>query len=893
MSTLSFRGTVSLATEGYPLAGVIVVATLHEDDDGVRVSSIDAKNALQLGRAETDRDGRFQIDTEPRDARVARWVCALQNCDGFQFRLTLSDRDGSLLHAFEPRAWRADAALTLILRAPHHEPTSADWDELGRGLYDSHTVRLDQAACELTTLAPLGLFRGWTVVRRVALLHRLEQAFLDPHGIFAVAGVALRFAVLTDETQLAALQRQLSQDQHESLIEALPQSINRANAAVNLFASQAYLDTADLRRGDSIAGVNRFLESDFKPGHVFPWIQSPLSGYRDYLRDRWVDNQRIVHKVGGGDVPVAKKTVMYARLKNRLHQDFETTDTKTLPANRLLIPILTNILTSPSGTNYGFGRAPALLPTQGDISDRYYLDSLIALSDQSLAELERRYRINLRRSDLELSNRVQQNIDTLQRFFTDSFQSVDDPFAAAPDRVAGASELLITRFPDEAAGPFFLEFEEWLAREEPFYPENFYDPRATYQWTLLERLQKTREVLFAHSMPVAAFLDSGPGQQDKFVPGGAYDHAASKWQWVRNHIDVWELIVAASNDATSLNFVAAEQKYTTALDWVNRLRSIAAGGDATWQYDPASFAKEQKNADVSTIEKLTDFEHRYWRFFGQHWDSDLGSMASDLLASGGEVSDRWWGKLEDPFNWPGNRRELRYLLDYLQYRYLPACLSEVQLAIGKYADAVRQLIRPAQFTVFAAAPNADVFPVTTVAGGFNHFADGPLPYATASNRTKLSNLAPPTAAPTNSAEIGYFKLKLGNAMLEWADALYRSNQSDSIMRARELYKGVLFLHDQDPEITPTWPRGRFQPLPPLPWVKVKGNPAIKGQVGRARLGFMQINAGLNYYGASPALVPPVRYRVLKEAAGRFVAGARGAQEDFLNYLQQLEPLAKC
>jgi hypothetical protein len=45
-------------------------------------------------------------------------------------------------------------------------------------------------------------------------------------------------------------------------------------------------------------------------------------------------------------------------------------------------------------------------------------------------------------------------------------------------------------------------------------------------------------------------------------------------------------------------------------------------------------------------------------------------------------------------------------------------------------------------------------------------------------------------------------------------------------------------------------------------VKVaKGNPAIVGQVSRGRQGMLQIDAGLNWYGASPALVPPVRYRL--------------------------------
>ena len=61
-------------------------------------------------------------------------------------------------------------------------------------------------------------------------------------------------------------------------------------------------------------------------------------------------------------------------------------------------------------------------------------------------------------------------------------------------------------------------------------------------------------------------------------------------------------------------------------------------------------------------------------------------------------------------------------------------------------------------------------------------------------------------------------------------------------------------------------------------------------MGRAHLGFLQINAGLNYYAVSPAHVPPVRFRVLKETADRFAASARGAQSDFLGYMQQLDQI---
>ena len=83
------------------------------------------------------------------------------------------------------------------------------------------------------------------------------------------------------------------------------------------------------------------------------------------------------------------------------------------------------------------------------------------------------------------------------------------------------------------------------------------------------------------------------------------------------------------------------------------------------------------------------------------------------------------------------------------------------------------------------------------------------------------------------------------------------------MRARELYKAVSSSMDEDPEITPTWDR-RGEILPPFPWKKSKRNPAIVSQVNRARLGFVQIDAGLNYYGLSAT---PRSARALSRAQG--------------------------
>lgn len=241
------------------------------------------------------------------------------------------------------------------------------------------------------------------------------------------------------------------------------------------------------------------------------------------------------------------------------------------------------MLAAPKGNGYGFAIAPAAINPQGALSDRDYLDYLISPTNLKFDEVEKRYCLNLQRSDLDKSNLVQQNIDTLQRFFTDSYQSVEDPVAIKPDRKAGTEELLIFKYPAEGAGPFFLEYEEWLARDEPFYPENHFDPRATYRWTTDDRpAQKTRDSVFANSVPLAEAVDRSPDSA-KFVPGRTgYDHRFAKWQWVRNHLELQDLIEGAHTDAKSLNYVAAEQKYALALAWTEKLRGLISFSPAGW-----------------------------------------------------------------------------------------------------------------------------------------------------------------------------------------------------------------------------------------------------------------------------------------------------------------------
>lgn len=66
---------------------------------------------------------------------------------------------------------------------------------------------------------------------------------------------------------------------------------------------------------------------------------------------------------------------------------------------------------------FGFSIPDWMIEPQGDRTHREYLDYLVSLSKLTLPEFENRYRMNLARTDMDMSNPVQQNIDTLQRFF--------------------------------------------------------------------------------------------------------------------------------------------------------------------------------------------------------------------------------------------------------------------------------------------------------------------------------------------------------------------------------------------------------------------------------------------------------------------------------------------
>ena len=132
-----------------------------------------------------------------------------------------------------------------------------------------------------------------------------------------------------------------------------------------------------------------------------------------------------------------------------------------------------------------------------------------------------------------------------------------------------------------------------------------------------------------------------------------------------------------------------------------------------------------------------------------------------------------------------------------------------------------------------------------------YFTDGPLPYASSSDRTDYPPPDPPTSVPTNRAEARLLQAQARQRRRSNGPtcSIARTSPTASCVRAsstkRCSFSTERIRRSRRPGI------GAECFLPIFPAKKSKRNPAIVGQVNRARLGFIQINAGLNYYGRLP------------------------------------------
>ncbi|MFD0688786.1 Tc toxin subunit A-related protein [Actinomadura fibrosa] len=580
-----------------------------------------------------------------------------------------------------------------------------------------------------------------------------------------------------------------------------------------------------------------------------------LLAYRDYLRAQWTS--MIVRVQVGGHKLTEQQALQ--QLANRFHQTFAATSTELRVANEILIPILREILTAPAGGTFGFGVPASQIPARGEATARQYLDTLIALTGVSAQELSLRYRTDFTRPDTAMSSDVWENVRTLQAFFRDGFQSAPDPSHTDPDVLGQpiVPEIM------QGRAPFFLQADEWLARRRPVPLENYFQIRSIFTFDI--RTEDREAIKERAGTP-------GPKQGlFKFYAGAidVFDKIQKAYRFMdgRNHRAAYDLAKSAASDTFSL---------------------IQSGGQVGIDAVVQEFGERRQIA----VESL----------------DDLPKITGMWAVSGPSPSDGSWEQ------WVENIRErVVYGVAYADVFAIPLLIAQAAVELGDYAPGIRLAAQIAGFAVGKAAPDAPyawrshyLWAEGSTWSDFTLYHAGSLPY------TVNTRAVPKLPAPNDDddhywgaglpdsgswqlvrelipggvhpVEQLYLRLHLGAAMLEWADALYRTDEPANVERARELYKGVYYVHGATPPIGPAWSAG---PPPPVP---ESANPARTSQLGRAQLGFAQIDAGLNYFGFAPDMVPLLRYSTLKSAADTVAASAQSAQEDFLNAVAQLEDL---
>lgn len=632
------------------------------------------------------------------------------------------------------------------------------------------------------------------------------------------------------------------------------------------------LDAGDLR--GSVTG-------DLVPEGIFDHIwgkKTNLSLYRDYLRGIWVSAATFAHKkVYSFD---AARSKLEKQLNNRLHQNFKTPIEAQSSAAELLAGILKAALTTDK-TEGGFGKTAAEVPTEAtDETPEAYLGRLVQFSSVTLTELHNRFRLDFAPASGAQTSPVQLNIDALRLFLSDTHQAPRDPYPAVPDANPGRPGLSIITARFAGTAPFYLQYEEWLDRQRPFYAENAYDIRRTVpvfpQGIRDEFISRmgNRDFDASKEFTEAAqseFLQSDDGLGVRIVSlFGLIDQL--------NHA-VWQIDTADLGGA--LTTIGALEGGAEDL-----LRKLLRKG---WYKETFEFENSEDPRELtlpsraampgSSIEELGAIEKFFQPAdFRSYYEPGTQIARTLEIAT---IAVHW--------------------LYYVRQIMLPFLRSRVAQATGNHAEALRHLgnLTGVQIGV-AEAETGEPY----AEGTYLHRIES-LPYTALvqydekTNRQAKSNpvvldlhWSDPYQLSTldrglqiPDCEARYFKLAQGRAMLDWAEQLFRTDEPSNIRRAREIYKGVLILHGIDPGTIPTYPK---EGDPIFVFLQLIGNPAIRAQVERANYGLFLIEEGLNAYGWREDMVPILRFRPLKDASDAFAAAAKSAQDDFIAYTDRFE-----
>ncbi|MCB8822511.1 Tc toxin subunit A-related protein [Microvirga rosea] len=708
--------------------------------------------------------------------------------------------------------------------------------------------------------------------------------------------------------------RLLTAGERARLLSELDQSLQRAEAEEEA-PTMLLLDPVALRAGEvRIVKFRDLPQVDLKPKPlwdvdnfikpglgwgIFPWALPDDQSYRDYLRSVFV---LFAHqqKLGFGADPKTFPDIVERQLEHRFKQDFRTVNRTEVPLNRLLVPIVTSILTANTGSGFGFGVAAGTLAVQGTRTDREYLDALLALAPVTVQDFANRYRLPLTEPDSVTSTPVKLNIHTLSRILSDTAQGpVEPPESIIEPQLPGVEGKPILWSEVIGSAPFFLRFDEWLARQQPFFAENLFALRTQVIGTLAGAwLTEGRKKFLEYHKAL-------PGTQS-LTPYNGYFGTMDEV-----HRSASFLLAYGAADAKLLELVQAidRSQFATAArlaDEAEHLLNAASpspkpGED--WEPEmsvgnfprPLSLARRRK-LKVSNIIELTGTRGPY---------SPDGFERFFELA---QPTDLWL----DVVHFRIARDQATRLRTYQLRFLLPMFRAIIRAGLGDLAGTVDVLAGMTGFYIgigmlgtpagMVKHPDSLVIHRRVVAGRLRwndllgdrpytarlvydeeRRLDGPFSL-TPQVRNGYDVLKPDTPL-LHPLEERYARIAQADALLTWAEALYRTDDAASLERARELYKAVIFLHGEDPGTSAYLPL-QFK----LPWFGLVENPRVRNQIDRARLALHQLEAGLNFYGYSDDAVPTLSYDTLVNAAQRWATSAKSAQNDYLAYLGRIEQL---
>ena len=862
---LQIRGRVFHKSSDVALAGLRVEALCRPDSG--------KKGETVIGSAVSDADGQFQIELD-RNGMASLPVFLCSGGDAVMAG-RVADRDDMVLADFDFRVVPNPASPIEIALGSSEPLKKQDWSLLADFLTASRRVRLSEIAADLGSPAPDSPVQGFSARLRVGLLDKL-----------------------------VAVDRRPGQSP-----DAVPAQ------TPGLLADIRMLDPAQVREGKFQFGDQPIFDV-WKPGldqnYHFPifgglhWAVPDDQSYRDYLRGVFV---LYAHQqaVGFSGNLTQWTSVIERQLVNRFFQDFRTSDRTQVSLNKLLIPIVTKILVAPGGSNFGFAVAPAAVPGQGALADRDYLDQLIALAPVNREEFENRYRLPLGEPDSVLSSPVLLNVHTLKLILSDTAQGPVEPQEnAITPQLPGHEGKPILWDNVVGAAPFFLRFEEWLDRQKPFFPENLFSLRSQIQACVRGEpwLNKSTEdyLNYHHTIPLTQPL-TPYGDQFGSI-GEVHRSAAFLLAFGVADRKLFELITAIDQEEypKALRLADEAQK----LLW-DAKPSPAAGEN--WEPSqsplsnfprPMSFAK-RRNLAVTDIVKLTGIP------------ADFPVVGFERFFELPRPTDLW----KDNVSFADARDLATRLVRYQRAFLLPILRGLIYQAQGNFVAAINCFAAVSGFYVgiakLATPPGAAydkdhptdlhlvhwetskaIYDKTVIDRGDkpytvrltyeDRYLQSPQPFDT---QYAGGGLPTPDMKPTDlhPLEVSFIHILQAEAMLQYAEILYRTEDSSSLERARELYKGVLFLHGEDTG-TQAYRPGLLIPL----LAGGASNPRRANQVNRALLAMFQLKSGLNFYGYRDDAVPTLRYKTLLDAASRWSTGAKAAQNDFLAYMTRLEQM---